>query len=72
MNLYGNFSLSCNIELSEPDFPFSINQDPSYPEMWGSQATSGGHSFVSLPEGGCELGAELREAHLLSEKARQF
>lgn len=55
-----------------PDFPFSINQDPSYPEMWGSQATSVGHSFVSLPEGGCELGAELREAHLLSERAQQF
>ena len=24
----GNFPLGCNLELSGPDFPFSINQDP--------------------------------------------
>lgn len=35
MYLRGNFPLRCNLELSGPDFPFSINQDPSYPPTWG-------------------------------------
>ena len=56
MYLRGKFLLSCNLELSGPDFPFSINQDPSYPQTlgvgWeGTQAASVGTS-VSLPEDG--------------------
>lgn len=68
MCVRGDFLLSCSLELSGADFPFSINQDPGYPETGGSQAESVGHAFVSLPEGGGELRAELCKAHLLREK----
>lgn len=49
MYLRGNVPLSCNLELSGPVFPFSINQDPGSPLRWGNQAVTVG-AFVSLPE----------------------
>lgn len=73
MYLHGTFPLSCNIQLSGPDFPFSINQDPGYPETWGSQAASAGRAFVSLPER-VEVILELNSVKptFLSEKVQQF
>lgn len=60
--------LGCNLELSGPDFPFSINQDPGCcPSNVGKPGCV--CAFVSLPEGGGELRAELRKAHLLNGKA---
>lgn len=64
----GNFPLGCNLELSGPDFPFSINQDPGCcPSNVGKPGCVCGR-FVSLPEGGGELRAELGKAHLLNGK----
>lgn len=52
MYLRGNFPLRCHLELSGPDFPFSINQDPGYPPLWGKNQAASVGVFVSLPGDG--------------------
>lgn len=64
MYLHGTFPFSCNIQLSGPDFPFSINQDSGYPEHGEARRRLQAALLSACQrEGGGDLGAELCKAH---------